>query len=289
MGPIPASHASERCACEIGHAEASRRRITFRLNAATRGTTSLIRSWASNLAPRQRMCAAASRTGAKAVTSQPLSRISAARWQRLAGRPPASVRPDARDLRASGEQRRVRHVPVPGRRTCCPMGPSREGRAERQAPGPRLHRRDAGLGRQRQRASAATTRYFPIQCVRSRESEANGTESSGCVTALSEYDEELTVLPTRTVTIQRFGLVRPDRRPRRGRLRRPPINAPTMIRFGEMTQDELFVGGARRGRVSHRQPQRQRSAGDSEALRPWQSGQRAATATAPALIPRRRS
>ncbi len=104
-----------------------------------------------------------------------------------------------------------------------------------------------------------------------RERSRTVTASSGCATAQSWYSaKELTVLPGRTVTIKdaaAYGLivVQGD-----GTFGTHRISAPTMIRFGEMTQDELFVSAetAKAG-VAHRECERQRSAGDSQALRAW--------------------
>ena len=78
------------------------------------------------------------------------------------------------------------------------------------------------------------------------------------------------MLPKRTRHDQGRRRVRPDRR-RRATARSASIASatPTMIRFGEMTEDELFVTAeAATGRCAHREHERQRSARDPEALRP---------------------
>ena len=54
------------------------------------------------------------------------------------------------------------------------------------------------------------------------------------------------------------------------------VSTPAMIRYGQMTEDELFVtAAAAPARDSHREPQRIGSARDVEALRSRQSGRRA--------------
>ena len=58
----------------------------------------------------------------------------------------------AADLRAAGEQRRVRDVPVGGRRPHHAVGAARERRPARPAAGSRLHHRHARLGRERESA-----------------------------------------------------------------------------------------------------------------------------------------
>ena len=80
--------------------------------------------------------------------------------------------------------------------------------------------------------------------------------------------KELTVLPKRTVTIKdaaAYGLILTQGHGMFGGLQ---VSTPAMIRFGQMTEDELFVTRAGRGRRRpHREPQRHRSAGDLETLR----------------------
>ena len=58
-------------------------------------------------------------------------------------------------LRAAVGQRRVRHVPVAGRRARGAVGPAGQGHARGQAPGPRLHHRASSTGR---RTSTPTSR-----------------------------------------------------------------------------------------------------------------------------------
>ena len=84
------------------------------------------------------------------------------------------------------------------------------------------------------------------------------------------------MLPKRSVTIKdaaAYGLILTQGYGTFGALQ---VSTPSMIRFGQMTEDELFVtadGGA--GGRAHREPQRDRSARDPEALRSGQSGRRA--------------
>jgi hypothetical protein len=85
-------------------------------------------------------------------------------------------------------------------------------------------------------------KVFPLPVCPFVESEANGFREQWVCYGTQWYSaKELTVLPTRTVTITdaaAYGLivVQGD-----GVCGGHLVNAPTMIRFGEMTQDELFV------------------------------------------------
>ena len=85
--------------------------------------------------------------------------------------------------------------------------------------------------------------------------------------------KELTVQPKRTVTIKdsaAYGIIVTQGYGRFGKL---PVSTPSMIRFGQMTEDELFVSAAAaaEGR-DDREPQRIGSAGRSQALRPGKPG-----------------
>ena len=71
--------------------------------------------------------------------------------RRRAARPGLDVH-----LRAAVGLRRVRHVPVAGRGPRSALGPAGQGRAEGQAPRPRLHRRAARLGEERRPALQGT-------------------------------------------------------------------------------------------------------------------------------------
>ena len=89
--------------------------------------------------------------------------------------------------------------------------------------------------------------------------------------------KELTVLPKRTVTIKdsaAYGIILTQGYGMFGSLR---VSTPAMIRFGDMTEDELFVSAeaAQQG-VRIENLERQRSAGDPEAFRPGQSRRRTA-------------
>ena len=84
--------------------------------------------------------------------------------------------------------------------------------------------------------------------------------------------KELTVLPGRAVTIKdaaAYGVIVTQGY---GTMARQPVSTPSMIRFGEMTEDEVFVTAAscqRRG--AHRESQRIRSSRHAQALRSRQS------------------
>jgi hypothetical protein len=90
--------------------------------------------------------------------------------------------------------------------------------------------------------SAATPRYSRIRYVRSRRARPMGTASSGCATALSGSRRKNSPYcrsePSRSRTLVAYGLIVAQGEGVFGGHR---VNAPTMIRFGEMTQDELFV------------------------------------------------
>ncbi len=89
--------------------------------------------------------------------------------------------------------------------------------------------------------------------------------------------KELTVLPGRTVTITdsaAYGLILTQGH---GTFGKHPVATPAMIRFGDMTQDELFVtAAAAKAGVRIENHKRHRSAGDLEAFRTGQSRRRAA-------------
>ncbi len=84
--------------------------------------------------------------------------------------------------------------------------------------------------------------------------------------------KELTVLPGRTVTIKdaaAYGLILTQGY---GTLGKTAVSTPSMIRFGELTQDEAIRdgSGSERG-CAHRKSQFDRPAGNFEALRSGQS------------------
>jgi hypothetical protein len=89
---------------------------------------------------------------------------------------------------------------------------------------------------------AATNRVFPRPVRPFAESEADGYREQWICYGTSWYSaKELTVLPKRTVTIKdaaAYGLIVVQGE---GTIGPHHVGAPTMIRFGEMTQDELFV------------------------------------------------
>ena len=243
MGPIPHHmHQSDAHANWLA-AEASRRRITFRLSITNSRTTSPTRSWASNLAPPQRMFAAASRTGAKATTASSTTLAHIACTLAAAGRStPASCMRPARDLRAPGEQRRVRHVQslVEGRVVPWDL-------LVKDVPKDKHQDLDFIVGMLDWDANVnpnfgRDNKVFPHPVCPFAESEANGyREQWVCYGTEWCSAKELTVLPTRTVTIRdaaACGLIVVQGE---GVFGGHQINAPTMIRFGEMTQDELFV------------------------------------------------
>ena len=93
-------------------------------------------SWGSNPARRRTTCGGAWRTGTGATTASLflVARLPARARHRLADRSGHSPRARvAADLRAAGEQRRVRDVPVGGRRAHHRLESARQGRAAAKA------------------------------------------------------------------------------------------------------------------------------------------------------------
>jgi hypothetical protein len=92
---------------------------------------------------------------------------------------------------------------------------------------------------------AKTNRTFPCPVRPFAESEADGYREQWVCYGTRYYSaKELTVLPKRSVTIRdaaAYGLIVVQGHGRFGAL---GVSAPTMIRFGEMTEDELFVSRA---------------------------------------------
>jgi hypothetical protein len=88
----------------------------------------------------------------------------------------------------------------------------------------------------------STNRVFPRPVRPFAETEADGYREQWICYGTSWYSaKELTVLPKRSVTITdaaAYGLIVVQGE---GNIGRHRVGAPTMIRFGEMTQDELFV------------------------------------------------
>ena len=80
--------------------------------------------------------------------------------------------------------------------------------------------------------------------------------------------KELTVFPGRTVTTvepEAYGVIAVQGYGRFGRL---AVSTPTLIRFGQWTEDEFFVTRERcPGRRDHHQPEPDRASGVVEALR----------------------
>jgi hypothetical protein len=89
---------------------------------------------------------------------------------------------------------------------------------------------------------AAHNRVFPLPVRPFEQSEADGYREQWICYGTGWYSaKELTVLPKRTVTISEpaaYGLIVVQGHGNFGKHR---VAAPVMIRFGEMTQDELFV------------------------------------------------
>ena len=89
---------------------------------------------------------------------------------------------------------------------------------------------------------AAHNRRFPVPVKAAADMEEEGYQERWIVYGTSHYSaKELTVLPSRTVTIKdsaAYGLILTQGH---GRVGGFSVETPTLIRFGQMTQDELFV------------------------------------------------
>ena len=87
-----------------------------------------------------------------------------------------------------------------------------------------------------------TNRVFPRPCRARRQAEADGYREQWVCYGTPWYSaKELTVMPKRTVTIKdaaAYGLILTQGH---GTIGRHHVSTPAMIRFGEMTEDELFV------------------------------------------------
>ena len=156
MGPIP-HHMHQIAASRPRWSarKASPRATTSRRSTTTSATTSPTRSWASSPARPRRRSASASKTGTRATTASSTSR----KAYRLKPGTGWLIHPCI--LHAPGSlctyepqwgSRRVRHVPVARRRPRSAVGAAREGHAQGEAQGPRLHRRAARLGSERRPA-----------------------------------------------------------------------------------------------------------------------------------------
>ena len=113
-----------------------------------------------------------------------------------------------------------------------------------QAPGPRLHRGPARLGRQRG-PNFKDNHYLEPVVAATRASE--GFVDRWIVYGKIDGEQlftakELTVKPGAKVHHQGHRRLRPDHRAgQRPRSASSTVQTPAMIRFGEMTEDEVFV------------------------------------------------
>ena len=92
---------------------------------------------------------------------------------------------------------------------------------------------------------AKTNKTFPRPVKPVKEMEAEGYREMWITYGTSHYSaKELTVLPKRSVTIKdsaAYGVILTQGH---GTLGKQPVGTPSMIRFGEMTEDEVFVTAA---------------------------------------------
>ena len=177
----------------------------------------------------------------------------------------------AGDLRAAVGQRRLRHVPVDGRRPGRAVGAAGEGRPEGQARRPRLPGRRSSTGRRTSIRISRTT-------TTSNRSPSADTAKEGYVDRWIVYGKvdgeqlftakELTVEPGAKCTIKdggAYGWITVQGEGRIGKLR---LQTPAMIRFGELTEDEVFVTAKRPREGVDVREHRHRTAGRPALLRP---------------------
>ena len=130
------------------------------------------------------------------------------------------------------------------------VGPARQGRAAGQAPRSRLHHRHARLGRERQSPVRRQQPLLPEAGETVRGDGAEGYREQWVTYGTGWYSaKELTVLPKRSVTIKdaaAYGLILTQGYGTFGTL---PVSTPAMIRFGQMTEDEIV-----RDRATRRRP-----------------------------------
>ncbi len=148
----------------------------------------------------------------------------------------------ARHLRAAGGKRRVRDVSVRSRRPDHAVGlmtkdvlPEHHNDLDYLV---NLLDWDANVNP----TFAADNRCFPKPVAPFAQTEPDGYREQWITYGTGWYSaKELTVLPKRSVTIKdaaAYGLILTQGYGRFGKL---PVSTPTMIRFGQMTEDELFV------------------------------------------------
>ena len=170
---------------------------------------------------------------------------------RLAGSPLRLARPGlARDLRAAVGLRRLRHVPVDGRRPARSLGAAGQRRPRSSTTTTSTTWSNSSTGR---RTSIPSSR----RTTTSSRSSAPAASAEGYVDKWIVYGTvdgkqlfsacELTVEPGRSVTIKdpgAYGLIVVQGSGLIGKL---AVDSPNFIRFGEVTQDEVFVTAKRAG------------------------------------------
>ena len=207
-----------------------------------------------------------------------VARLQAAAGHRLADRSRDPARAGvARHLRAAGRQRRLRHVPVDRRGPRDAREPADQGRAA-----DKHEDLDFLVGMLDWDANvddefAKHNRVFPIPARPFAETEPQGFREQWVCYGTGWYSaKELTVFPKRAVTITRQRGLRdhPDAGPWHVR-RAPRLDAgdDSLRRHDGRRVVRQRRGGA--AGCADREPERERSAGDPEALRPGQSRRRA--------------
>ena len=186
MGPIPHAHApaerarrADRAAGQAGElllpAAIERRREPFRLH--------VLRPRAGHHQGRRPPLPGELEQG-RQRHPRSLEGLSPEAGHRLDGAGRRAARPGLDvHLRAAVGFRRVRHVPVAGRRPRGAVGPVGEGRSGRQAPRPGLHRRATRLGEERRSRASSSTPTSSRSSTRRLPGRA--TPTAGSTTAIS--------------------------------------------------------------------------------------------------------
>ena len=284
MGPIPHHMHQSAEQADAGRAgRQARDATTSRRSTTTSATISPTRSWASSPARPRRRSASASRTGTRATTASSISR----KAYRL--KPGTGWLIDPCILHAPGSL--CTYEPQWGsdvfgmyqiarRRPRSAVGAAREGHAEGEAPGPRLHRRPARLGGERR--SELQGQPLPRAGRRVADTRKEGYVDRWIVYGKVDGEQlftakELTVEPGAKCTIKDNGAYGAHLRAGRGPDQQAQrSNSPKLIRFHELTEDECLLHRRRREGGRHlREHQRSRAARRAALLRPGSESGRA--------------
>ncbi len=194
--------------------------------------------------------------------------------RRRAARPRLDVH-----LRAAVGQRRVRHVPVAGRRPRGAVGPAGQGRARRTSTRTSTSSSSSSTGRRTSIRSFKEHNYVePIV-----DAECSGPGYTDRWIDYGRFDgEQLVSAKELTVDAGREVRARRTRAPAAGSRCRAAagsascaLQTPVMIRFGEEPWDEVFITARSGGRRRRDREHRRRAAGRPALLRPGRAQEHA--------------